>query len=117
MVNFAILLLLYLINKSAGIADNDTDINSKLNLIIKSMQNGDSAFSKKMQSLTDRRLQSRIASILNVRHSVDFSGFITLCRTLLKRCNEKFCRNGKCYIFVTNISPGKCFLIQTICTR
>ena len=61
MVNFTIALFLYLINESAGILDDDTDINSKLKLEIKLMQNGDSTFSKKMQSykqeitITDRK--------------------------------------------------------------
>ena len=50
MVNFTIALFLYLINESAGILDDDTDINSKLKLEIKLMQNGDSTFSKKMKS-------------------------------------------------------------------
>ena len=45
MVNFTIALFLYLINESAGILDDDTDINSKLKLEIKLMQNGDSTFS------------------------------------------------------------------------
>ena len=102
MVSFTILLLLYLLNESAGILDDDADINSKLKLKVKSMQNGDSAFSKKFQSLTDKRLLSRL---------VDFK---TFCRTHLKRCSKKLCRNGKCYIFVTNIL--KCFQIKKICT-
>ena len=51
MVNFTILLFLYLINESAGILDDDTDINSKLKLKKKLMQNGDSKC-----SLTNKRL-------------------------------------------------------------
>ena len=87
MVNFTILMLLCLITESAGIQDDDININSRLKL--KPKQNGG----------------SKLAAI-------GFDSFPILCRTLLKRCRKicyKLKNVKKCYNF--------CFQTQEICTN
>lgn len=111
MVNFTILLLLYLITESAGILDGDIDIISKLKS--KSMQDSGSNFSKKLESLKEKRLKSRILN--NLRRDGNYNqltGFKHFCRTLLSKSAPKICKQlcykRNCYNF--------CIQIRKICT-
>ena len=115
MVNFYILLFLCLITGSNSTLHDDFNINSKLKSAL--MKNNGTIFSKKLENLGGKTIESRT---FNNRPSTGNRDIITsfrsgsklLCRTRLSRLESKRCKplcyNGKCYNF--------CSLIRERCT-
>lgn len=108
MVNFTILLLLCLITESAGIPYGDIHVSSKLKL--QSRQNHGSTFSKKLQSLKEKRLKLWILKNLlgpqipKRLTAAKRDGFGPLCIFLgTKICSRICLTNLRCYIVCKTI--------------
>ena len=110
MVNFFVLLLLWLLTWSNGILDYDIHINSNLKSAL--MKINSSVFSKKFQILRGEATEFRTFTNPFTTRSGDIgkgfrSSFKLLCRTFLSKLESRRCKpvcyNGKCYNFCSQI--------------